>query len=158
MHYPQVSTSLAHIYETSPWSQHPVRHNSGQDRLEQDVEAQTFCRLQVVENERGGFVSLWRLESDFLCGYDWESRGTHREPASVWRCQMTGLASNSLLLNSTLKWPLIELQTCLLWSVLLCKPLLDGGTLACEHMAESEHECKYYHGPAFPCWITAQKR
>lgn len=73
------------------------RHFWGRYWQEQEKEAQTFKQLQVVENERGGrvggrglVVSLWRLESDFLCGCDWESRGTHREPASVWRCQMTG--------------------------------------------------------------------
>lgn len=34
------------------------------------------------------------MESDFLCGSDWESRGTHREPASVWRGLMTGSTRN----------------------------------------------------------------
>lgn len=51
------------------------------------------------------------------------------------------------------KWPLIELQTCLLWSNLLCKPLLGGGTLACACVcvAESEHTCKYHHGAKLKC-------
>lgn len=104
--------------------------------------------------KEGVFVSLWRLESDFLCGSDWESRGTHREPASVWRCQMTGFAPNTLLLNSTLKWPLIDHQTYLLWSRLLCKPVLDGGTASeCELVVEREHRCRWCSDAAFLYWM-----
>lgn len=56
---------------------------------------QLFKRLQVVENEIVFFFFWFPSEgwSPISCaGSDWESRGTHREPASVWRCQMTGLA------------------------------------------------------------------
>lgn len=39
----------------SALSQNTVRHFSGHDWQEQEEEAQTFRRLQDVENERGGF-------------------------------------------------------------------------------------------------------
>lgn len=51
--------------------------------------------------------------------------------ASVWRLPDDGLGCEQTLAEQlAVKWPLIELQTCLLWRDLLCKPLLDGGTLA----------------------------
>lgn len=87
----------------------PASKSSSLIGLRSEPSEETFLRAWLARTRKGStnsrtaptcgkwkrqfFVSLWRLESDFLCGCDWESRGTHREPAAVWRCQMTGFTT-----------------------------------------------------------------
>lgn len=71
----------------------------------------------------------WSLISCAAIGIG--KRGTHREPAPVWRCQMTGFTLNRRLLNSMLKWPLIEHQTGFFYGAISCVKLFHMMGLWC---------------------------
>lgn len=89
-------TSVTYLYVSSAWSWPAARqfwgHGSGENKKRKH---KLFDASMLWKMKEGFLFPLW-LESDFLCGYDLESRGTHGESASVWRCQMIGFASNRL--------------------------------------------------------------
>lgn len=117
-----------------PRSQHAVRwrHFWGHDWHEQEKEAQTFKWLQVVENERGGFCFPLKAGVWFPVRL-WLGKQRHAQGA----CFCMEMPDDRLHYEQavaeqwTLKWPLIDHETRLLWNHLLCKPAFRWWDFKC---------------------------